>query len=234
MLRLSLLCGAICSYLLCSHVFAQGFGASPPLPGERGGRTEADGAREESDTATTNTKPEANRPISVFGYVISMDVKERILTFKTEAGKEMKVRIAADVDFRRLDGQPNKLDTLAEGHKVRVTYESTDDILLVKQLLARVISPEERSGGRKTSGNQPRSGGRGTFKPRDKYNPRRAIVDAPFFKASEVTDQVTYNELVLGVEIEGQARAYPINMLTGPAREIINDTIGEVHLAATW
>ncbi len=72
---------------------------------------------------------------------------------------------------------------------------------------------------------------RGPFKARKRYNPRRAIVDAPFLKADEVTDEVTDNELVLGIEIKGQARAYPINMLTGPDREIINDTFGEAHLA---
>lgn len=75
---------------------------------------------------------------------------------------------------------------------------------------------------------------RGEFVPPARSGARKPIVDAPFLKASEVIDQVTDNELVLGVEIEGQARAYPINMLTGPSREIINDTIGNTHLAATW
>ncbi len=41
-------------------------------------------------------------------------------------------------------------------------------------------------------------------------------------------------ELVLGVEIEGRARAYPINMLSGPTREIINDELNGVSIAATW
>ena len=39
------------------------------------------------------------------------------------------------------------------------------------------------------------------------------------------------------IEFEGRvthARAYPINMLTGPHREIINDKIGETAFAATW
>ena len=86
----------------------------------------------------------------------------------------------------------------------------------------------------KPADQRPAAAGRGTFEALKRYNPRRAIVDAPFLKASEVTDQVTDNELVLGVEIKGMARAYPINMLTGPSREIINDTIGETYLAATW
>ena len=41
-------------------------------------------------------------------------------------------------------------------------------------------------------------------------------------------------ELVLGVVVGGEARAYPINQLTGPRREIINDRLGGVAIAATW
>lgn len=49
--------------------------------------------------------------------------------------------------------------------------------------------------------------------------------------ASEVLED---DELVLAVEIDGQARAYPINMLTGPSREIINDQLAGSAIAATW
>lgn len=97
-----------------------------------------------------------------------------------------------------------------------------------------VLQPPGDSPPTKATDQKPAPAGRGTFEALKRYSPRRAIVDAPFLKASEVTDQVSDNELVLGVEIEGQARAYPINMLTGPSREIINDTIGKTHLAATW
>ena len=41
-------------------------------------------------------------------------------------------------------------------------------------------------------------------------------------------------ELVLGVHLDGEARAYPINTLTGPRREIINDVLGGRSIAATW
>ena len=64
--------------------------------------------------------------------------------------------------------------------------------------------------------------------------PIRAIENAPFIPAGQVTDQVASNELVLGVAVAGKARAYPINMLTGPSREIINDTLGGRAIAATW
>ncbi|GEM_PF-3589908 len=63
---------------------------------------------------------------------------------------------------------------------------------------------------------------------------RPPIVDAPIVAAGEVKDEVTDNELVLGVVVNGEARAYPINMLTGPSREIINDTLGGTAIAATW
>ena len=59
-----------------------------------------------------------------------------------------------------------------------------------------------------------------------------AITEFPVVAASEI--ELSENELVLGVEMNGEARAYPINMLTGPRREIINDTLGGVAIAATW
>jgi hypothetical protein len=64
--------------------------------------------------------------------------------------------------------------------------------------------------------------------------PVRPIVDAEAIPASDVTDQVEDNELVLGVMVGSQARAYPINMLTQPSREIVNDTLGGRSIAATW
>ncbi len=42
------------------------------------------------------------------------------------------------------------------------------------------------------------------------------------------------NDLVIGVEFNGETRAYPINMLCGPTREIINDQLGGQPIAATW
>ena len=65
--------------------------------------------------------------------------------------------------------------------------------------------------------------------------PMKPIVNAPFVEAEKATDTiVTENELVLGVVVNGQVRAYPINMITGPRREIINDTLGGRAIAATW
>lgn len=40
------------------------------------------------------------------------------------------------------------------------------------------------------------------------------------------------DELVLGVEINGEAKAYPITVLN--SREMVNDTAGGVPILATW
>ncbi len=72
------------------------------------------------------------------------------------------------------------------------------------------------------------------FSPFQVVPPFPAITNAPFVAGTQVSGEVTENELVLGVEINGEARAYPINMLTGPDREIINDHLGGVAIAATW
>ena len=51
---------------------------------------------------------------------------------------------------------------------------------------------------------------------------------------NQIADAINPDELVLGVVVNGEARAYPINMLTGPSREIINDKLGEKKIGATW
>jgi hypothetical protein len=72
------------------------------------------------------------------------------------------------------------------------------------------------------------------YDPQTAINPFDPIIAPPFVSAEEVKTRLSPNELVLGVEIDGLARAYPINMLTGPSREIFNDTLGENKIAATW
>lgn len=63
-----------------------------------------------------------------------------------------------------------------------------------------------------------------------------AITDPPLMGAREAESSsvVRDEELVLGVVVGEEARAYPINQLTGPRREIINDALGGRAIAATW
>jgi hypothetical protein len=72
------------------------------------------------------------------------------------------------------------------------------------------------------------------FQPRHVLPRQPAIIHPPMLAASQVTNQVTETDLVLGVVVNGKARAYPINMLNGPRREIINDTLGDQPIVAMW
>lgn len=60
------------------------------------------------------------------------------------------------------------------------------------------------------------------------------IKNAPTVSAAEADRLLGEAELVLGVTINDQSRAYPINMLTGPRREIVNDRLGGRAITATW
>jgi len=60
------------------------------------------------------------------------------------------------------------------------------------------------------------------------------VTDFSVKPVSEAASELNPDELVLGVEVAGEARAYPVNMLSGPSREILNDTLGGRPIAATW
>ena len=65
--------------------------------------------------------------------------------------------------------------------------------------------------------------------------PRDAIpaIDNPTFLTAEEADQFyDPGELVLGVELNGDARAYSVPLLS--RHEIVNDTVGGVKIAVTW
>lgn len=75
----------------------------------------------------------------------------------------------------------------------------------------------------------------------EEFNPRiavpislPAIVEPEPVDVVEATRLLSESELVLGVVVGEESRAYPINMLNGPSREIINDKLGGQAIAATW
>ncbi len=72
------------------------------------------------------------------------------------------------------------------------------------------------------------------FVPRRLMQPLKPITEFKTRSVASALTEMEPNELVLSVSIEGQHRAYPINMLTGPRREIINDNLGGKSIAATW
>ena len=108
------------------------------------------------------------------------------------------------------------------------------EILIVYLLMFLIVGAPYLAAQQPAPGGNTQSDNASEFNPRRVVSPYKPIVDAPVIPAKEVTDQVSPDELVLGVVVKGQARAYPINMLTGPSREIINDTLGGQPIAATW
>ena len=65
--------------------------------------------------------------------------------------------------------------------------------------------------------------------------PKDAIpsIDRPrFYNVQEADAEYEPDEVVIGVQFEGEARAYPIGLLSG--HEIVNDVVGGRPIAVTW
>lgn len=73
-----------------------------------------------------------------------------------------------------------------------------------------------------------------TFYPRQVVDRRPPVTGYKVISVADADGQIDGDELVLGVSIEGEARAYPLNMMTDPDREIFNDELGGRAIAATW
>jgi hypothetical protein len=76
--------------------------------------------------------------------------------------------------------------------------------------------------------------GAGDFKPVRVVRPFPPLTKFPVKPVRDARDALNPSELVLGVTVGMESRAYPINMLTGPEREILNDRLGDLPIAATW
>ena len=65
--------------------------------------------------------------------------------------------------------------------------------------------------------------------------PKDAIpsIDSPrFYSVQEADDEYEPDEAVMGVEFNGDARAYPVGLLSN--HEIVNDMVGGRPIAVTW
>ena len=64
--------------------------------------------------------------------------------------------------------------------------------------------------------------------------PRDGIpaIDAPVFTSVAAADFLRADDRVLGLNINGEAKAYPINILNW--HEIVNDVVGGTAVAITW
>ncbi len=72
------------------------------------------------------------------------------------------------------------------------------------------------------------------FNPRIAVDAFEPITEFPVVAARNVGNRVRDEDLVLGIELNGKSRAYPIQQLCGPQREIVNDKLGGQAIAPTW
>jgi hypothetical protein len=59
-----------------------------------------------------------------------------------------------------------------------------------------------------------------------------AIDNPEFLDVAQADEEYAPEELVIGVEFNGEARAYSIPLLS--SHEIVNDTVGGEKIAVTW
>jgi len=116
---------------------------------------------------------------------------------------------------------PNYVDSEAERARVEAIESFRD-------LGRRLESGQENALG---PGNPPSPE---NFAPKRELRQQPVVTGFKFLSAEKAKGKIDDDELVLAVEIEGVARAYPINMLNGPTREIVNDKLGGRAIAATW
>lgn len=59
-----------------------------------------------------------------------------------------------------------------------------------------------------------------------------AIDNAEYYSVEKANEEYSPDELVIGVEFNGDARAYSVSLLS--RHEIVNETVGDVKIAVTW
>ena len=57
-------------------------------------------------------------------------------------------------------------------------------------------------------------------------------VDPEIVSAAEV--DIDDDDMVMGIVINGEARAYPVNYMNGPFNEVVNDELGGQAIAPSW
>jgi hypothetical protein len=64
--------------------------------------------------------------------------------------------------------------------------------------------------------------------------PYPPIVNVPVVNVEGAREVVQDEYYILGIELNGESRAYPLNMLSRPDRHVLNDIVGGQPIAVTW
>jgi hypothetical protein len=72
------------------------------------------------------------------------------------------------------------------------------------------------------------------FKLKGTWVRQEPIINPPVESAEEGSRILAPSELVLGIQVGKQARAYPLKVLYGRLNEVINDTLGGQPILATY
>jgi hypothetical protein len=73
------------------------------------------------------------------------------------------------------------------------------------------------------------------FRPERHILPEEPFTEFPIVPVAKAKDVLQPAELVLGVTIGDESRAYPLNVLVEvPRRKVVNDTLGGQAIVATW
>ena len=60
------------------------------------------------------------------------------------------------------------------------------------------------------------------------------LVDVPVVTARAGTVEIRDADFVVGVELDGESRAYPLNILSRPDHHVLDDTLGGQPIVVTW
>ena len=72
------------------------------------------------------------------------------------------------------------------------------------------------------------------FRPKQLMPPKPPFKQLTIKPKSDGDKLLKPDELIVGVTINGESRAYPLNMIKGPEREVINDSLGGTKILTTW
>jgi hypothetical protein len=97
--------------------------------------------------------------------------------------------------------------------------------VLILVALALIVGPPAAEAQRPTNRDQS-----GTTDLREEGYPIRTGIPRVMPQAADLHD----DDLVLGVVIGGEARAYPVNLMWKPENEVLNDRLGGAAITATW